>query len=245
MERNIKLVIEYDGSEYCGWQRQNDRPTIQGTLEESVFQLTGERVTVHGAGRTDSGVHARGQVANFRTASKIPAASFARALNSCMPRDIVIIESCEVPQDFHAQFCAKTKAYTYHILCRSARPALEHRYVHWLIREPDVERMKKGAVYLVGKHDFTSFEAANSPRHSNVRTVHYLDVSADSGHIKISIEANGFLYRMVRNIAGTLIAVGHRQFEESHVEKILNAGDRSMAGPTAPAQGLFLEYIVY
>lgn len=245
MIRNIKLTLEYDGTDYCGWQKQKDLPTIQAYLERCIFQLTGEEVAVYGASRTDSGVHAYGQVANFHTESKISAEVFAKALNAYLPEDIVITESSEVAPEFHAQFCARAKAYSYHIICRPVRPAIESRYAHWVMHPLSVERMRKAANFLIGTHDFSSFEAANSPRNCNVRTVNYIDISQKNCYIKISVEADGFLYRMVRNIVGTFIAVARDQMEVEAVCSILKAKDRTLAAATAPAKGLFLQYVVY
>ena len=238
-------MIEYDGTNYCGWQRQKELPTIQEFLENGLCEITGENVVVFGAGRTDSGVHARGQTAHFKTASHIPGHAFAKALNTALPSDIVVRESQEVPMDFHAQFSAKAKAYRYTLYNHEIKPAIQRNYVHWVWRSLDVEKMKQASVHLIGTHDFSSFEAANSPRKSNIRTVNYIDITKESCYIEILIEANGFLYKMVRNIVGTLISVGHRQHEPDHTKTVLEARDRKRSGSTAPAKGLCLEYVAY
>lgn len=243
--RNIKLVIEYDGTDYNGWQEQEDKPTIQHCLKTCIQKLTGETVIVYGAGRTDAGVHANGQVANFHTSSTVPSHAFAKALNSLLPVDIAVRESGQVADDFHAQFCAKSKAYSYRIICRPTRPAIEQRYAFWVWDKLDVESMYKGSRHLLGTHDFSSFEAANSPRKSSVRTVNCIDIVQESCYIKFLIEADGFLYHMVRNIVGTLLAVGRKRRDEQEIKTILQSRQRKWAGPTAPAHGLFLEYVKY
>ncbi len=245
MPRNIKLLIEYDGTDYNGWQEQSDKPTIQGCITDCIYRLTGENVVVYGAGRTDAGVHAYGQVANFHTTSTIPSHAFSKALNSFLPSAIAIREAEEVESDFHSQFWAKGKAYSYRIICRPTRPAIGYRYAYWIWNPLDVESMRKASSYLLGTHDFSSFEAANSPRKSSVRTVNCIDIRQESCYIKILIEADGFLYHMVRNIVGTLVAVGHKRRGEQEVETILQSRQRKWAGPTAPAHGLFLEYVKY
>lgn len=245
MKRNIKLVLEYDGTNYHGWQEQKELPTIQGCLREAIYELCKEDVIIYGAGRTDAGVHARSQVANFHTESKIPDYAFSKALNTFLPMDIVIHESQEVPESFHAQFSVKSKAYSYNIINRKTRPVLDQRFYHWVWYPLNIEKIKEAARYFVGTHDFSAFEAADSPRKSNIRTVNYLEVTQNDFYIKIQIEADGFLYRMVRNITGTLIGVGNNKYEPEYVKTILESQDRSLAGNTAPPNGLILEYIKY
>lgn len=245
MRRNIKLTIEYDGTNYHGWQEQDKLQTIQACLEQAIYDLCKEKVVVYGAGRTDAGVHAKAQVANFHTESKIPDYAFAKALNTLLPEDIVIKHSQEVPESFHSQFAAKRKAYSYNIINRRMRPALDRRFFHWVWALLDVEKMQEGAGYLLGEHDFSAFEAANSPRKSNVRTIHSIQVSRKDDYIKIQVEADGFLYHMVRNIAGTLIEVGKHKYPPECVKYILESKNRKFAASTAPARGLFLEYIIY
>ena len=162
-----------------------------------------------------------------------------------MPSDIVVKESSEASLEFHSQFGAKAKAYSYHIFNNSIRPAIERRYLHWVWHRLDVNLMKEGSGFLVGTHDFSSFEAADSPRNSNIRTVNFIDIEEKNCYVTILIEADGFLYRMVRNIVGTLIYVGHKKYPPQHIKKILEAKDRKFSGPTAPAKGLFLEYVKY
>ena len=245
MKKNIKLTLEYDGTGYHGWQEQKDLPTVQGCLRQSIRELTGETVVVWGSGRTDAGVHANGQVANFFTESGIPEYAFAKALNTILPVDIVVKESLQVADDFHAQFSARAKAYSYRIIQQRVRPAIQRKYVHWLWQSLAIEPMTAASNYLIGTHDFSSFEAADSPRKSNIRTVNYIDITTTNCYIKIQIEADGFLYRMVRNIVGTLIWIGQNKFPPEYVQTVLNARRRKLAGPTVPAKGLFLEYVTY
>lgn len=245
MKKNIKLTIEYDGSKFHGWQEQKNIITIQGSIKQALIDLTKEKIVVHGSGRTDAGVHAYAQIANFQTESKIPDFAFAHILNTKLPDGISILKAQEVPLEFHARFSAKAKAYSYHIVNRKVRPAIERKYKHWMWKDLDIEKMRKTASFLVGTHDFSSFEAANSPRDSNIRTVNYIDIESQSCYIKILIEANGFLYKMVRNIVGTLIQIASSKQNPSYIKKILDSKSRKFAGPTAPASGLFLEYVKY
>ncbi len=245
MRRNIKLIIEYDGTNFYGWQEQADKITIQSTLKKTILQITGEDVIVYGAGRTDTGVHARGQVANFYTEHPMPDFAFAKAMNSLLPRDVCILESKSVELDFHSQFWAKGKAYSYNILNRTERPAIFRNYYHWVWHKLDVSKMQQAAQCLLGEHDFTSFEASNSPRKSNIRIIYKLNISEENNMIRIFIEANGFLYHMVRNIAGTLILIGNGKWPPEKMNDILKAQNRKFAGATAPSQGLVLEYVRY
>ena len=245
MTRNIKLVLEYDGTKYFGWQQQPDKITIQECLKTSINKLTREDVKVHGAGRTDTGVHAYGQVANFHTDSRIPDWAFTKAINAFLPPDIVVRESQEVPSEFHAQYSAKAKSYSYRMICRPIRPAIEARYAHWISHPLNLDAIKNSTQYLIGTHDFSSFEATNSPRKSSVRTVNYVDIVQESCYIKFLIEADGFLYHMVRNIVGTLLSVGRSQIDAAGFQRIVAAKDRAAAGPTVPAKGLFLECVKY
>ena len=245
MKRNIKLTIEYDGTNYHGWQEQKNVITIQKLIKDSIYKVTKENVTVYGAGRTDAGVHARGQVANFYTHSNIPDSNFANAINSHMPSDVIVLNSRNVELDFHSQFSAKGKCYSYQIISRASQPAIYRNYYHWVWYPLEVSLMREAAEILVGKHDFSSFQAANSPRKSNVRTVNYIDIAKENCYIKFFIDADGFLYHMVRNIVGTLILVGRKQLTPEAIREILVAKDRNLAGPTAPAKALFLEYVKY
>lgn len=245
LKRNIKLTIEYDGTKYYGWQIQKNKNTVQGTIRDALINLTGEKLILYGAGRTDAGVHARGQVAHFRTFKEMPDYAFAKALNTKLPADIVILSSQEMPEEFHAQFDARTKAYSYRILNRPFPPAVDRNYCFWVWHPLDIEKMRQASQYLIGKHDFFSFASAHSDRKSTIRCLNFIDISQNNCYITITIEADGFLYHMVRNIVGTLIAVGSGKILPEYVVDILSAKCRALAGPTVPARGLYLEYVHY
>jgi len=246
MKRNIKLVLEYDGTAYRGWQRQGQQPTIQKILEEAIGRITREPVTLYGSGRTDAGVHARHQVANFKTESGIPAGNLLRGINSLLPEDIAIKEIQEVDGDFHSRYSAKSKSYLYRIFNSPIRSPLE-RHSAWFVRAPlDFDKMARALSLLRGNHDFTSFCAAGSDVKSCVRTVLRTEMLLDSGRvISISIEADGFLRHMVRNIVGTLVELGAGEEAPETIQDILEARDRGRAGITAPSQGLFLQEVRY
>jgi tRNA pseudouridine38-40 synthase len=244
--RNFKLVIEYDGAAYSGWQRQKEDRTIQGEIENALQIMTREKVVLIGSGRTDAGVHALGQTANFKSEARISPEAFQKGLNSLLDGDIAI-KSCEsVPLDFHARFDVVKKAYRYRISNRSVPPAVGRQYV-WHIRRPlDANAMAKAAARFVGEHDFKAFEGTGSPRASTVRRLFKSELSArDDGLITYDIEANGFLRFMVRNIVGTLAEVGRGKIGPEDIPRIFESGDRSLAGATAPPQGLFLVSVDY
>jgi len=242
--RNVKLTVEYDGTNYHGWQRQPNAATIQQALEEGIEQIVGHPVTLHASGRTDAGVHALGQVASFRTHSTIPAEQLHHAINSAIPQDIAVIRAEDVPDDFHARYWAKSKTYRYRIVCRPVRPTVGARYVHWLRRELDAERMRAAAAHFVGKHDFAAFETESSGG-DTVRTVPRFDIERDGDRIDCTVAANGFLYNMVRAMVGTLIEVGLGKRPPEEIAELLAARDRTLAGPTAPAKGLCLMRVDY
>ncbi len=243
---NFKIIIEYDGAAYHGWQIQADKPTIQETLEAALSMMTKERIHVIGSGRTDAGVHALGQVANFHTTAKISARSFQAGLNSLLPDDIVI-RSCERVDDaFHARFNAIAKTYQYRIRNRLTPSAIGRQY-EWFIRKKlDVAAMQDAARMIIGTHDFKSFESTGSPRESTVRTVSAADVyEGEKGRIFIDVTADGFLKYMVRNIVGTLVEVGLGKLSLENFNHIMKSKDRKTAGSTAPAHGLFLMSVMY
>jgi tRNA pseudouridine38-40 synthase len=244
--RNIKMILEYDGKRYHGWQRQGDMATIQKILEESISTITQEDIRVMGSGRTDAGVHAINQVANFMTSSNIEVRNLLNGINSLLPLDVVVKELIETDKDFHAQYNAKCKVYLYQIYNRLVRSAL-YRHNAWFIREPlDIGRMKEAALLLKGTFDFSSFCAANCGIKSHVRTVKNIDIEMNHrGMMKICIEADGFLKYMVRNIVGTLVDVGKRKISVTELTGIMEAKDRRRAGITAPAHGLFLKEVRY
>lgn len=244
--RNLKLLIEYDGTGYHGWQRQKNAPTIQETLEKALARLTGEAVRVIGSGRTDAGVHALAQVANFFTASPLPLPAFLHGLNSLLPPDIAILEVSEAPRDFHARKSALAKKYQYRILNRPIRSPLHLRYSWWIPPPLDLEAMQEAAAALPGEHDFRAFQATGSSVKNPVRRVLAAAWDrAEGGLLTFTITANGFLRGMVRSLVGTMVEVGKGRRTPWSLKDLLETGDRHRGGPTAPPQGLFLVEVLY
>ncbi len=249
-ERTFKLLLAYDGTRYQGWQRQADAPTVQGTLEAALARLTGEAVTVHGAGRTDSGVHALGMTAHFRTHTSIPAHGVLRGGNSLLPSDIRLLAVEEVDNTFHARYSALSKTYWYQL---SFEPVLlPTRRLYWAHFQPvaDPERMAACLALLQGTHDFSSFEASGSrsgdERRGAVRTIYAARLRQMApARFRIEIQGDGFLRHMVRNIVGTVVEVGQGRRSVADFREVLAARDRRLAGPTAPARGLFLQAVHY
>lgn len=246
MEKNFKLVIEYDGTNFFGWQRQKNQRTVQGEIEKQLSVMTQSSIHLIGSGRTDAGVHALGQIANFRCDTRLTPDIFVKGLNSLLPKDIVILSCQEVPLEFHARFDATCKHYQYRILNRPVPSAVECRY-SWFIHLPlDLEMMNRAVPYLIGEHDFKAFEGVGSPRVHTVRNVFHAQLSIDlEHHIFFDIKANGFLKYMVRNIVGTLVYVGLGKIPPERVPEIIETKDRRCAGPTAPPHGLFLKHVAY
>lgn len=243
--RRIKLIVAYDGTEYSGWQIQLEAPTIEMYLDKAIHELTGENVHVTGASRTDAGVHAYGNVAVFDTESTIPGDRFTFALNRFLPDSIVIQDSWEVSSDFHPRHCNTRKTYEYRIL-NTTVPMPQKRNFTWHVAGSiDIEKMKEAAAYIVGEHDFKSFCCVRTQAESTVRTIYSLEVLQEGSEIIIRIKGNGFLYNMVRIITGTLIQVGKGRFRPEYVKQMLEAKDRTVAGQTAPPQGLTLVGIEY
>lgn len=244
--RNIRLLIEYDGTNYLGWQVQPKGLTIQGILEEKIALLTGQPVQLFGSGRTDSGVHALGQVAHFKTQNQMDIPTIQRALNSLLPQDIVVRKAEEVGEGFHARKHSKSKIYEYRILNRNLRSAFHRRYVWHIPQKLNLAEMKKATQSLIGDHDFSAFRTVGSPTRTTVRRVIRAEWKRGrDGLIRFEIEANGFLKQMVRSIIGTLVEIGRGKMKAEDLRKILNSRDRREAGPTAPAQGLFLKEVRY
>ncbi|MHB1425816.1 MAG: tRNA pseudouridine(38-40) synthase TruA [Gemmataceae bacterium] len=243
--RNIRLLLSYEGTDFHGWQLQPGLRTVQETLESAIAALTGEQLRVNASGRTDTGVHAVGQVVNFHTETKLTAEVLARALNAHLPSDVVVGEAADVPESFDANRDAKRKLYRY-ILHDGPVPELFlRRYCHHTRYRLDAAAMARAAACLRGRHDFRSFETEWPNRASSVRTITHLAVNRFGAWIWLDVEADGFLYNMVRAIAGTLINVGRGYWPEARVAEIVEARDRTLAGPTAPAQGLFLMRVSY
>jgi tRNA pseudouridine38-40 synthase len=246
MLKNFKLTIEYDGSAYCGWQRQPNGPTIQQTIEMALQTMTHQPMTLIGSGRTDAGVHAIGQVAHFKCDTNIAAQAFQKGLNSLLPNDIVIRESAEVDPTFHARYDVKSKLYRYCIRNQPIPVAIGRQYAWWIRAPLDVEAMTTAAAYLIGRKDFKSFEGTGSPRAHTVRHVMRAELQKPSeDQIVFEIQAEGFLRYMVRNIVGTLTAVGTGALPPEALQAILLARDRNKAAATAPPQGLCLLHVYY
>jgi tRNA pseudouridine38-40 synthase len=243
--RNVKVVVEYDGTDYCGFQYQPDVPTIQGELEKVLGKIVKERVTVYGSGRTDAGVHAVGQVINFRTCGSIPTERLCVAMNSLLPRGIVALSATEVEDDFHARYAAKSRLYRYDILNRDVRSALRGRF-SWHVNRPlDVGAMSEAAGCLLGVHDFTAFWCARGDDQCPVRNMMSIGVERNGEHVIIEMRANAFLRSMVRVIVGTLVEVGLGKLPSCAVSEILEARARKAAGKTAPPMGLCLMEVEY
>jgi tRNA pseudouridine38-40 synthase len=244
--RNLKLTLEYDGARYHGWQRQKNAPTIQEAIEGALGRLTGEVIRVTGSGRTDAGVHALGQVANFRTASALPLSAFLNGLNALLPLDIAILDVEEVPRDFHARKGALAKTYAYHILNRPIRSPLERGRSWWISQPLDLKAMRQAASGLPGEHDFSAFKASGSGIKNPVRRVLAANwEQSPDGSLIFTITATGFLRGMVRSLVGTMVEIGRGKRPPEDLADLLKSGERRGAGPTAPPHGLFLVEVVY
>lgn len=241
-----RLTIEYDGTPFVGWQVQPDGVSVQGALETAVQKLTGETAGIRGAGRTDAGVHGRGQVAHFDLAREWPADKIRDGLNFYLkPLPIVVLESAAAPPDFDARFSATARHYLYRILARRSPPALERNRVWWMPRTLDADAMREAASVLVGRHDFTTFRAVQCQAKSPVRTLDRLDVKIVDGEIHIHASARSFLHNQVRSMVGSLKLVGERKWSETDLRTALEARDRTACGPVAPAAGLYLMAVDY
>lgn len=243
--RNIKLILQFDGGAYHGWQRQKNALTVQEIMEKALGKITGEKISVSGCGRTDAGVHARGFVCNFHTECKIPAGRMAYALNVRLPEDIVCVASEEAAPDFDSRISATSKRYTY-LIQNSDFPDVFMHDRAWYYKFPlDVEKMQKAAEGFLGEHDFIGFAASGFTVKTTVRTIYSLDVAKDGDMIKIDVCGNGFLYNMVRIIAGTLVFCGIGRIDWRDIPDIIASCDRKRAGITAPACGLYLSEVFY
>ena len=244
-KRNLKIIVEYDGAPFSGWQLQKDKPTVQGELQRAVEEITKRKTLVVGSGRTDAGVHAEGQVANFHTASPIPARKWPEALNAHLPDAIAVLATEDVPLDFHAQYKATSKIYRYRILNRPTRTALDRERCH-LVKAPlDVALMAEAARTLAGTHDFRSFGSEMSKKERTVRTILSLDVLARAPFVEFLVHGDGFLYNQVRSMVGTLLQVGLGSRPPGWVKEVLEALDRTKAGANVPAKGLTLIEVKY
>ena len=243
--KRVMLVVAYDGTNYHGWQVQPNGVTIEGVLNQKLSELLGESITVIGASRTDSGVHSYGNVAVFDTETRIPAEKISYAVNQRLPEDIVVQSSKEVPFDFHPRHCDSRKTYEYRILNREFSMPTRRKDTYFTYRKLDVASMKAAAMYLVGEHDFKSFCATAAVVETTVRTIYEIQVTKQEDIITIRVTGGGFLYNMVRIIAGTLIQVGLGEIKPEDMPDILHACERTTAGPTAPAHGLTMIGIAY
>ena len=234
------LRVSYDGTDFCGWQVQNEMRTVEGELNKAINELTGETTEVIGASRTDSGVHAKGNVAVFDTESSIPAEKFMYAINSLLPDDVTVVESKEVDKDFHPRHCRSIKTYEYRIYTSRINNPLKRRFAFRFPTDLDVEKMDEAAKYLIGEHDFKSFCCVRTQAETTIREIFSADVFRDDEDIVIRVTGAGFLYNMVRIIAGSLMEVGSGKYEPIHIKEVLEGTDRTLAGPTAEPQGLTL-----
>lgn len=246
--RTLKLTVQYDGTNYVGWQRQPNGVSIQALLEDALAPIEGRAVDVHGAGRTDAGVHALAQVASVRIGAELEPPTLFRALNAVLPDDVRVLAVEEVPAEFHARFSAVAKTYEYRIVNAPIVSAFVHRYV-WHIPQPlDLDAMRAAAEPLTGRHDFAAFQGAGSAVASTERTIVRLEWEDGGGFdlpIVMRLTGDGFLRHMVRNIAGTLVEIGVGRWDPWRVLELLEGRDRTQAGPTAPARGLFLTRVTY
>lgn len=245
MMKRIKLTIAYDGTNYCGWQIQPNGITIEEVLNKKLSMLTGEDIRVIGASRTDSGVHALGNVAVFDSGTTIPPERMSCALNTRLPRDIVAVKSEEVPGNWHPRYCPSVKTYEYNILNGNFPDPTQRLTTYFVSWNLDLEKMRRAAKFLVGEHDFASFCNIKTNVEDTVRTIYELDIIKNGGKMTIRIKGNGFLYNMVRIITGTLLRVGRGYYTPLQVRDILAARDRQSAGVTAPPHGLVLVGIEY
>ena len=245
--RNIKLTISYDGTNYKGWQIQSNGRTVQEQLEKAIEKVFGKHHRIHSASRTDAGVHAKAQVANFKVSPEINISlkKIPHALNSHLPEDMAVNRAEEVPPEFHSRFDAGNKLYRYYILNSRQRDPFMEKFAWRLPYQLDVPLMRKEAKALLGKHDFKAFQAKDKKERSSVRKIIHLGIIKRKSSILIDIEADGFLYNMVRNITGTLVDIGRGYLPKGSMRKILKKKDRTQAGPTAPAKGLFLIEVKY
>lgn len=246
--RNLRLLLQYDGTDYVGWQRQASGTSVQGLIEDALRPIEGREVTVHGAGRTDAGVHALGQVASFRLAASIETTTLARALNAVLPPNVRVAAAEVMPDDFHARFSATGKIYDYRIVNAPFASPFLRRYVWHVIPPIRQDAMREAALALVGEHDFAAFQGTGSDVHTSVRTVRRIEWRGSGGPddpLTLQIEGDGFLRHMVRNIAGTLVDIGLGRWPAGAIEAILASADRARAGTTAPAAGLVLREVLY
>ena len=243
--RNIKLTIEYDGKDFNGWQKQPNKPNIQGEIERAIYNITKEEVDLIGSGRTDAGVHALGQVANFKTNSNIPIEKLALAINSQLKNSIIIKKAEEVDERFHSRYNAKHKTYRYIINNSPCGTAIYRNLEYCFPIKLDVAKMQEAAKYFKGEHDFKAFKSSGTSAKNSVRTIYNASVKQEGEKIIIELTGNGFLYNMVRIISGTLLDVGLQKIKPEEIKNIIEEKDRKKAGKTLPAHGLYLVEVKY
>ena len=243
--RNIKLIIEYNGRNFNGWQKQPNKLNIQGELEKVIGEITGEEIDLIASGRTDAGVHSFGQTANFKTNSKLDIEKFPIAINSKIKKSIVVKSAEEVDERFHSRFSVKSKKYRYVINNSKYGTAIYREFEFMIPQKLNVEDMKKAAKYFEGEHDFKGFKASGTSSKSSVRTIYKAEVIEDGERINIELTGNGFLYNMVRIIAGTLVDVGLGKIDPDKIPEIIESKDRKNAGKTLPPHGLYLVEVTY
>ena len=244
--RNIKMIIQYDGTRFKGWQKQTeDINTVQGKLESVLSLMTGEEIQLVGCGRTDTGVHALNYTANFHTGSNMSVEDMLKYLNDKLPDDIAVMSIKNASERFHARYNILSKSYVYRINNSQVKNVFDRRYIHNIAENLDLDKMKACSLLLVGTHDFQSFTTLKSKTKSTVRTVNYINIEEKDGIIEIEVNGNGFLWNMVRIILGTLIEAGKGKLSAQDVENILNAKKRAEAGPMVPAKALFLKDVEY
>ena len=244
--KNYKIIVQYDGTRYDGWQKQvNTENTIQGKIEKIIEKMVSEPVEIHGSGRTDAGVHAKGQVANFHLSTDLSEDEILEYLNLYLPKDIAITSISTVNDRFHSRLNAKGKKYEYRIGTNKIRNVFARNYIYHLGYGLDMDKMRTAAKYLEGEHDFIGFCSLKKMKKSSVRTIHHITIREEEGEVRIAVEGDGFLYNMVRIIAGTLIEVGSGRMVPEAINDILQSGNRQEAGPTAPSCGLSLIEVYY
>ncbi len=243
--RNIKIIIEFDGSNFCGWQKQPKGRTVQLVVEKAILKATNEQVEINGSSRTDAGVHSKGLVANFFTNSTIPGDKFREAINARLPEDVSIVKSEEVSLEFHARYSSKGKTYSYTIINRYERLSLGHQYLYHYRHHINLDKMREACKYFIGTHDFSAFMSPGSSIKTTVRTISELYIKNEEDKIVIYITGDGFLYNMVRIIVGTLLKVGNGKIEPHEIVDIIKEKNRKRAGMCVPPNGLILEKVFY
>ena len=244
----VKLLVSYDGTAYCGWQTQKNGLSIQQVLEETLEKITGEKIKITGSGRTDAGVHAKGQTASFETNCTIPPEKYLKALNSLLPNDIRVIKSQKASEDFDARKSAKRKTYAYTFYLGETENPLVDRYALFLEKTPDISLMQECLDLILGEKDFKCFKASGSGAKTTVRTIYSASVTEEKGNptkLVLRVTGNGFLYNMVRTLSGTVLDYAYKKKDKSNIEEMLKTGNRKLCGKTLPAKGLCLESVEY